>query len=116
MTEFDKKGKMNELAQANGYANSADMMAEMWDTWGGDSAIEQDENGMFTYEGAEITDQQKGILDGLNKIRQEELDYNANEKASREEMASSIGNNKPKREANPEREKMAKDLSNSINR
>lgn len=116
MNEFDKKSKMNELAQANGYANSADMMAKMWDTWGSDPMIEQDENGMFTYEGADITDEQKGILDGLNKIRQEELDYNANEKANREKMASSIGNNKPKREVAPEREKMAEDLSNSINR
>jgi hypothetical protein len=44
MNGFDKKSKMNELAQANGYANSADMIAEMWDTWGGDSMIDQDEN------------------------------------------------------------------------
>jgi hypothetical protein len=116
MNEFDKKGKMNELAQANGYANSADMMAEMWDTWGGDHMIEQDENGMFTYEGANITEQQKGILEGLNEIRQEELDYNAKNKAKRTEMALSIGNNKRHKEATPQRERMAQDLSNSINR
>lgn len=112
MNGFDKKSKMNELAQANGYANSQDMMTEMFDTWGADSNIVKDENGMYTYDGANITEEQKNILDGLNEINREEMD----KRAKREEMASSIGNNKPKREVTPEREKMAEDLSNSINR
>jgi hypothetical protein len=83
---------------------------------------------MFTYEGANITDQQKGILDGLNKIRQEELDYNANERAKREEMADSLRMKKtitswePKmadsrvRSTLTQREKIAQDLSKTINR
>lgn len=90
--KFDEKAELDSLAKSKGYKDSQSMLMEMYDGWGSDGNIIKDENGNYTWEGANITENQVDILKGLNDINSKKQ---SKEKAPRELFYERIRTNFP---------------------